>query len=77
MTTPKPTAGKLDARTLRWASRRAARYERELRGFMVKAPTQRIRDIYERAAITAFVLGSGYLHKARAIESHGKGKVRR
>jgi hypothetical protein len=65
----------LDAYTLRWASRRAAKYERELRGFMVKAPTQRERDMYERAALTAFVLGSGFLRQAKALEARQPSKL--
>jgi hypothetical protein len=63
---------KLDPKTLRWASRKAAAYERELRGFMAGAPSLRMRAMYERAAVTAFVLRVTYRSKARAIETAAK-----
>lgn len=58
----------LDPRTLRWAARKASTYQRELRGFELDAPNRRLRALYERAAITAFVLKATFLSQARAIE---------
>ena len=62
----------LDARTLRWAANKAARYQRELRQFQDEAPNLRLRNLYERAAITAFVLKSNYLSQAKRIERKAK-----
>ena len=63
---------RLDARTLRWAARKASKYERELRGFERDAPNLRLRGLYERAAISVFVLKSTFLSQARAIERTSK-----
>lgn len=62
----------LCARTLRWAARKASRYHRELRQFQNEAPNLRLRNLYERAAITAFVLKSNYLSQAKCIERKAK-----
>ncbi|HTJ17761.1 MAG TPA: hypothetical protein VL494_13370 [Steroidobacteraceae bacterium] len=69
-TKPKP----LDPRTLRWAARKAATYERELRQFRDEAQDFRKADIYDRAAATAFVLKSTFLSQARRVEGKGRKK---
>lgn len=76
MTTRRKTKT-LDARTLRWAARKASTYERELRGFEHDAPNLRLRALYERAAITAFILKANFLGQARAVERKAKKAGRR
>jgi hypothetical protein len=62
----------LDPHTLRWAARKASRYERELRQFQHESPDRKLHDLYERAATTAFVLKATYLSQARVIERKRK-----
>lgn len=67
----------LDARTLRWAARKAANYERELRQFEAGATSRRQRSLYEMRALTAFVLKSTFLSQAKRVERKARAKAKR